>query len=132
MFTFHYFTHNITIFNIGAYFTCTPLTDDFRFREVKGLESEYEVSIHWAEELHIEVRPVKGCSDKCEILIIIEPNDVDMFTFHYFTHNITIFNIGAYFTCTPQPWCILIISIQLDNIRFNRITCQFPLEGFPG
>ena len=46
------------------------ITDDFRFREVKGLESEYEVSIHWAEELHIEVRPVKGCSDKCEILII--------------------------------------------------------------
>ncbi len=128
------------------------ITDDFRFREVKGLESEYEVSIHWAEELHIEVRPVKGCSDKCEILIIIEPNDVawnlnvKRTTLKIFSENRKAFTIAwkaferelagnsikadiiqlnGYYQYTPRLRCTCKVSA---NIEYGDIVCKV-VEG---
>ena len=52
------------------------MTDNFRFKEVKKSEAEYEISVVWGETLDIAVKPMKNALNDPVISIDIVPNRV--------------------------------------------------------
>lgn len=53
------------------------MTENFRFKEVKKSEAEYEISVVWRETLDIAVKPMKNILNAPVISIDIVPNGVN-------------------------------------------------------
>ena len=53
------------------------MTDNFKFKEVKKSEAEYEINVVWGETLDIVAKPMKNALKEPAISIDIVPNGVN-------------------------------------------------------
>ena len=114
------------------------MTENFRFKEVKKSEAEYEISVGWGETLDIVVKPMKNALNDPVISIDIVPNGVNWNLGVSRVRLMTYANQIKTFTVAWKAFDheLIINSIKADIIQLNgyyqyvpKLKCECTLHN---
>ena len=114
------------------------MADNFRFKEVKKAEAEFEIDVTWGDTLDIAVKPIKNALNEPAILINIVPNGTN---WNLGVNKVRLMDYADQIKAFTVAWKafdheLIINSIKADIVQLNgyyqyvpKLKCECDLNS---